>query len=293
MISFDITNWDKTYAFKDDYNIIPYNIYGYGQAYTQINQNLYIIHPNPGNKFLVYQLADPIGFQDKFDTGINVADVTFPITVGDAACLAQTNMYLFITGGRRDGDNNGGILNTTQVYHISENKWVTVKAMIEPRYHHACLVTNSNPFGFPTEKPLYLYVIGGNNGTGYSDSIHRLKVSNMGGIQEESWERLDVRLKKGRMRLRANYDHLRNLIYVVGGMRMMDSLGLDYMIDIINVTMEHDRDALIMVDADKMVYTLSGTGLILVDDILYAFGGGKGTNTSYGDCWQYCQLYVN
>lgn len=300
LTSFNIKRWNKTNVFDTQYDDIPYNIYAYGQGYSQQRDNtdLYIIHPEPGNRFLIFDLLTH-QFKDKFSStepkSINpdLSEIIFPSTVGSWACLTNIDEQLFISGGRKNGENTGKILDTIQIYDIPQHFWIIsdnkneteiyrkVKPMIYRRYRHSCLISNGH----------WLYQIGGFGGKQnddrdtYLDSIEKIYVGDVDKIETRHWIEIDITLNKERMDLKSIY--YQNLIYIVGG-KNKNGIQLNQQVDIINITKEDDDDDYGIYShatPDLIAYKVSGTALILVGETMFAFGG------ELTDKWQYSKMF--
>eukprot|EP01084_Bolivina_argentea_P142619 250546_1 len=251
-------------------------IYGSGQYYSQSDNTLYMITPytdyswcqamgNCASQLSIFNVENQI-----FTKYWNSIDIS--TYVSDVGCLASANDFIFIVGGHNTGD---GYLNTTQILNLSSLTWITdPPSMNQKRGHHSCIV-------HPLTKTLYS--IGGAAGIYdgsdelndiYLNSIEKISITN---IQHQTWSfNINNLTSPASMTRSVTYE---NNIFVIGGFYYDGSrhhLNTVHIIDVMTGTVTMD---------ESLAYNIEQTSVIIVDNIMYAFGG-YGDGHSLGK-WQY------
>ena len=247
-------------------------VQGTTKFYTQIDDTLWMIN-KIGTGFLT---------MDTNSLQVEDTNIVFPEPVGvhkgnlvrEKACLVSYNSYLFMVGGQ-----NG----TVQIYDTINDDWVdNVPLLHTPRYHASCAVADDS-----------LYIIGGIDATDTSRT-HRLDTVEVFDIVEIDFSNAT---SNDTMTNDTMYTYVMNetlstaishsyaLVYgeeiiVIGG---YDGSAYVPDIQVIDTSMETVtvRGEL----ADTAIYTAP----IIVDDILYIFGGYSST-TGLLNTWQYVVL---
>eukprot|EP01084_Bolivina_argentea_P294135 506027_1 len=247
LVSYD-TDSNNFTAFGDP--ILPNDVYGYGQYYTQINDMLYMV--NPSGSWL-----DQFNMNNQKFSKFSGPEI--PVNVDNTACLTSYKNYLIVLEGY-----------TVQVMNVGLTTWLSdVPSMQVYRQAFSCIAHNN-----------YLYAIGGstNGGTDKFDSIEKLNLNDIDNIEHEHWIFID--------NLNAKMDATRAIIFennimVIPG----QGCGL-YCIDI-NII---DTNTGIVTVNGKLNYSVGWTAAIIVNEILYAFGG---YNQQFNAVWQYAIVPSN
>eukprot|EP01083_Nonionella_stella_P184955 673104_1 len=177
----------------------------------------------------------------------NWNDITTPVTVNGLSCLSATDEYLFVIGGKNNG-------NTAQTLHLLSAEWA-VSYMNTARRSSSCTIDRDRTT---------LYAIAGQDQV-YIDSIEMLNITDIGA---QSWVLLDETLTDhGLQGTRALLHQKSNRIFVIGGFGPNWSNS----VHIINTVTNH-----VTLSPDPLPYNVTTTAALIVDNILYAFGG-------YGD----------
>eukprot|EP01083_Nonionella_stella_P008960 25969_1 len=203
------------------------------------------------------QSGDVMYFSKAFDDSFSIYDfsrkqftdnyITTPVTVNGFTCLSATDEYLFVIGGKNNG-------NTAQTLHLLSAEWA-VSYMNTARRSSSCTIDRDRTT---------LYAIAGQDQV-YIDSIEMLNITDIGA---QSWVLLDETLTDhGLQGTRALLHQKSNRIFVIGGFGPNWSNS----VHIINTVTNH-----VTLSSDLLPYNVTTTAALIVDNILYAFGG-------YGD----------
>eukprot|EP01084_Bolivina_argentea_P100765 180801_1 len=248
---------------------LSHEIYGAGQFYTQNNNIIYMIDNSPypsgiGNKFSIFNVET-----QQFTYNWN--NITIPFPVKAHSCLSYSNNYLFILGGA-GGSNGNTVLKQFQIFNVSANEWLSnVPDMSHVRSDAGCIVH---------ENVNELYVAGG-----YYESIDSISVSNLSDISNANWYYIgDVLVPPNGTYNTVSNQRLiitGNDIVIIGGYH---SEGFDSTLITVTVI---DTTTNIIRSGGNLNYAVRATSAILVNDIIYAFGGGAG---QFYPNWQYKHL---
>lgn len=224
-----------------------------GQAYRQINQYVYSIHHPDGSSL------------DRFNVETATMEYDYlmiPRAVTFYGCVTSINInegYLVVMGGAPDN----ATLNNVQIYDIGNDTWLSNVPFLQlSRINFGCNVDNKNK---------QLYAIGGSNGDS-SVTIEVLNVYNLSNIHNEEWKFIqNMSNPKGSHRT-VVYG---NNIIIVGGSKEI------YNID----TSNNQVTEIGYLDVEAANYS----GVILVNNILYVFGG-YAIDGSLLSSWRYISL---
>eukprot|EP01083_Nonionella_stella_P182298 655581_1 len=186
------------------------------------------------------------------------------------ACLASIDDYLIVVGG-----GFYDILDTVQIYHLTDHKWLSNTASLNgPRTYAACITANNK-----------VYAMGGvNDNLDDLDSIEVLDVSHIANTST-SWYFFGCTLQQRRYQLRAAL-YGTDMIYVVGGWGTQDDMEIS--VDIINTV----TDQCLVVD--DLNFGVQSAPCITVQNTLFVFGGAttltSGDNFIVEDRYQYLPL---
>eukprot|EP01084_Bolivina_argentea_P257979 434741_1 len=151
-------NIDNNTFIKYDNN--PKSVYAFANAYTQINNLLYMFTTGyldfPDGVYLSVLELDTKEFTK------NYHNTSLPSFVDAHTSLCNfNNNYLIIIGGF-----NNGALNTVLIYSINDNIWLpNIPTLQTARYDTSCSVSNNK-----------LYVFGGRNTRLYLKTIEKLDI---------------------------------------------------------------------------------------------------------------------
>eukprot|EP01083_Nonionella_stella_P004683 13591_1 len=226
---------------------LSHNTSSYGQHYTQTNHKLWMIDEGGVYLFAV-EIHAPYTVHNH--------SIFIPTVVGNAlGCLASNQHYLFLVGGK----SSGGMLNTIQIYNITDDQWLqSTPTLNQARRSASCLVVGSSLYaigGYFREDDENRYIL---------DSIEKLDVSIMENIHTKA-EVLNGTLRQPLMGTRAvsyNGD-----ILVIGG--MLD-LGSTTVTDV-HIIYTNTGECQLWIDvlANKIYLAAS----IIVHHTLFVFGG--------------------
>eukprot|EP01083_Nonionella_stella_P297025 1008909_1 len=211
------------------------------------------------------QSGDTMYFSKALDDTFSIYDfsrkqftdnyITTPVTVNGFTCLSATDEYLFVIGGKNNG-------NTVQTLHLLSTEWA-LSYMNTARRSSSCTIDRDRTT---------LYAIAGQDQV-YIDSIEMLNITDIGA---QSWVLLDETLTDhGLQGTRALLHQKSNRIFVIGGFGPNWSNS----VHIINTVTNH-----VTLSSDLLPYNVTTTAALIVDNILYAFGG-------YGDAHQSPRLF--
>ena len=219
-------------------------VFGHTQYYTQYNQTLMYTIRHSGGSLIMFNL-ESLESQE--------INTTIPVNVSNTACIvsSEENVSLYIIGGYYSGK-----LNIVQTFQLDSKIWLSnVAGMNTARMYHSCLAEET------TQR---LYAVAGADET----SIEYIESTN---IESESWVTLNDELPVGLRDTRLVA--MNGIIYVLGG-RDNDGHHYDavYTIDATTGEVSTHSDALPRPD-------LTGIAAIVVDDVIYGFGGRDDNNT--------------
>eukprot|EP01083_Nonionella_stella_P140350 430259_1 len=250
---------------------LSHNTSSYGQHYTQTNHKLWMIDEGGVYLFAV-EIHAPYTVHNH--------SIFIPTVVGNAlGCLASNQHYLFLVGGK----SSGGMLNTIQIYNITDDQWLqSTPTLNQARRSASCLVVGSSLYaigGYFREDDENRYIL---------DSIEKLDVSIMENIHTKA-EVLNGTLRQPLMGTRAvsyNGD-----ILVIGG--MLD-LGSTTVTDV-HIIYTNTGECQLWIDvlANKIYLAAS----IIVHHTLFVFGGMNvwrevPQNGDYPNNYQYKMLPI-
>eukprot|EP01084_Bolivina_argentea_P029373 54522_1 len=231
------------------------DVYGYSQFYTQMNDVLYMLNPN-GSRL------DQFNLNNQQFSRLNGPNI--PINVGNVACLASFKNYLIVMGGE-----SAQSLRAVQILNIYQYKWLSnIPSLQVARQVFSCIVHNN-----------IAYAIGGSfSETDKISSIEKLSLSDMDNIQQEQWTFIDS--------LKAKMDGTRAIIHE-NNIFVFPGQGCGLYCHDINIIDTNTGN--VTVSNAKLNYTAGWSGVIIVNDVMYAFGG---YNQAFIDIWQYSVLPV-
>eukprot|EP01084_Bolivina_argentea_P305770 528259_1 len=210
------------------------------QWYTQQQTIIYMIDPS-GTSFNIYDMVNQI-FQD------NWMNINFHQSVSETSCLTSSTDYLFVTGG----GSGSSTFSTIQMFHFSTLSWVSeVQHMQTTRRYHSCIVDSVKND---------LYNIGGGTTVEHAFSIEKILITS---IAQKTGIFIG-NLTEVRRGLRSVF--YKNNIIVVGG--------LDINARPVNIVhIISTNTAIITVLPNVLVNAVRHPSVILVDGIIYSFGG--------------------
>eukprot|EP01083_Nonionella_stella_P066380 174758_1 len=227
-----------TSQFKDaNETYLTQSIYGNGQFYSQQGSILWIIKPSGDSLYTIntqtYTERDP--------------HISIPVSVSYKSCLTSTETYLFTIGGQASDNTQ---LNLVQVYNLTSESWFNAPSLQLARIEAACVAIGHQ-----------LYTIGGKNAAlqvSY-DSIERLYIDTF----DNNWSFITGTLseKMGSLAAVAYKDN----ILVIGGMAR--TLQIQSYVHLI-----HTQSESVQV-VGSLAASTSHTVVIIIDDVLYIFGG--------------------
>eukprot|EP01083_Nonionella_stella_P017233 48183_1 len=201
----------------------------------------------------------------------NWNNIKTPVSIATYSCLSATDEYLFVLGGYKDGV----ILNTMQILHLLSTNW-TLSYMNTARHSSSCEIDRDRST---------LYVIAGviTNHEVYVDSIEMLNITD---IETQSWVMLDETLTDhGLQGTRALLHQKSNRIFVIGG---YDRVGDDIATFTNSVHIINTVTNQVTLSPDPLPYKVTTTAALIVDNILYSFGGCvAGNNPCELNTWMF------
>eukprot|EP01083_Nonionella_stella_P255682 877237_1 len=230
------TNMDSSYLTSSQ------KTNGYGQHYTQLGDDLWMIGSDG-------QSVTHVHTQSPYQASV---PLSIPTTVHEGGCLVSITGFLIIIGGGWVDSNGPESLDKVQIYDINNGQWLSsVPRLPFVIQQAACVAVNG-----------IVYAIGGADYPIY-DSILTLDVSNLPTLPS-SWNVFPDTLRIPLLGVRcAAYGPY---IYVIGGQQdneipfVSDVHLIDTLAGTCNVI-------------DHLTEALVGVSCIRVNDILYAFGG--------------------
>eukprot|EP01083_Nonionella_stella_P102330 291004_1 len=233
----------------DQGNALPQQVYGYGSYYTQVDHLLYMINPN-GRNFSVYNM-------ETRQISSQLSSVVIPIHVNAYGCLAATTTHLIVTGGQDDAFTT---IDRVQMLNLQTHIWEnTLPVMNQARRSHSCIVNPSTNA---------LYCIGGHNGTSHLASIERVYTDS----DDASWSYIGY-LTIGLDSTRTVFVYESNIIWIIGGGYFV---GRGVYTDRIH-TIDTVNDV-VSLSSESLPYAVLDTAAVLVDNVLYCFGGRGSTH---------------
>eukprot|EP01083_Nonionella_stella_P025932 71421_1 len=238
---------------------------GQGQYWTQQDSIVYAII-GASSSFDPYPLISTLGIYN-MDTQLftpNWKGIQLHLCVGRSGCVASTPLHLYIVGGF---DGRSKMISNLQILSLTTHQWLISPqppSMNERRGRHACIVKND-----------YLWAFGGKLQS--VDVTHqtneRILIIN---IEQNAWQYI-ASLTTPLYGLRAV--SWKDYIYIIGGETIHDPA--QNIVHIINASSAND----IVSMTNVMPYAVHITSPIVVDSVLYAFGGD--TNSHSIDKWMY------
>ena len=160
-----ITRWDTLTRKYTSYGskALPTAIYGSSQYYTQVNHTLYMIDPI-GINLNIYDLST-----NQFTPAW--LGLVIPTTVGSQSCIASTQRYLYIVGGRSPPTENKAL---TKMHRLDLQRYQwnydPLPEMTHSRRKLACIAVESTQT---------LYAIAGQDDTVSRDSVEYINLNNI------------------------------------------------------------------------------------------------------------------
>eukprot|EP01084_Bolivina_argentea_P109047 194917_1 len=261
MVFYNISNNSIT-----DYGTLPHDMsgFGHGDYYTQINHMFYWIEPITSN-IIEYNIIN----------NTLKANIIMETFVSSGACLTSINNTLFVLGGLSQTYDR---LNSTQIFDLSNHTWLDslqIPEMIFARSHHTCVVD-----------PLrnQLYAIGGDLGSpaGISDVVEVISIDNIDNISNQIW-RFSDNLTYPTMSARAVIYH--DKILIIGGLYTKEQ---STSVDMLSEIQVIDCNTGSVSTGGHLNYGVATTSIVIVNDIIYAFGGSNNIIPPSGvNTWQY------
>eukprot|EP01083_Nonionella_stella_P154110 496117_1 len=230
------------------------NIHGVCDYSTQIDDTIYVFETY-NHALVSYNMKTDLFTSMSFYAHI-------PVSAEPYACLASRVGYLFVVGGSTNGNPP---LKALQVLNITNNTWLTgVPSMHEARSGHTCIVD-----------PLtnILYAIGGyvyNNSQGEidTDTIESVLTND---FTQNQWSYFAETISISLAHI-SSVIHNQTIFVIGGAYGSGANMNWNYvdtvhMIDTVHMT--------VSVSSERLVYKVSNTAAIIVNNILYAFGGYK------------------
>eukprot|EP01083_Nonionella_stella_P309692 1097778_1 len=239
---------DHQFTMVDPYYLTTaQKTYGRGQHYTQLGDDLWTIRDDGGGFIKIDTETYVVT-----DPLVNIED---PVDIG--GCLLSVPGFIIVAGG---GEYSW--MDKVQIYDIDAGEWLSgVPSLANLRRDAACVTVNNKA-----------YVIGGHGGSTYLDSIEELDVANLPNTAGLSWNMLPGRLASGRYGARAAAHN--TYIFVVGGYTYTWTTDVDIIDTISGSCALHDT----------LAFAAECASAIIVNDVMYAFGGYNGAD---GDIWDY------
>ena len=199
------------------------------------------------------------------------------------ACLAgDVQQSLLYYMGGMDLLNTQIPVNTLQILDINDGSWITGPNMNQVRVHFACIVS-------PNKQ---LYAIGGSySGTSSLTGIKTIEYIGTTNIQNNQWILMNEDLSEYLVFTRAVL--LDHNIFILGGRYPVgtnwDDTEVTDKVHVIN-TLTNE----VYVASDRLAYKTFATAPIIVDRVIYAFGGWDHPDGWYMDSglWQYNTEWV-
>eukprot|EP01084_Bolivina_argentea_P177516 306957_1 len=253
-------------------NILNIIAYGTAQYYTQINNFCYWIGTTTSiaSGTLTASSISVVNLElENFSIG---SISNSPHFVGESACLASNNEYLFIVGGVSD---TLGVLNTLQIYNISSGEWKDGPNMQKSRTRHSCIVDL---------KRNILYAISGSNSIDQQYGNNLLYDIEKFIIDESTWTTNDMQLSWPVLDARAIISM--DTILLIGGMWYTDLTSQTFTPNIQVINCNTGQTYLYSASLNYAVYA---TSVVTLSNKIYVFGGQTITLTTT-DQWQYLAL---
>eukprot|EP01083_Nonionella_stella_P178977 633967_1 len=231
-------------------------VHGYGQYWTQIDHLLYI---KDGNSDTI----DIFDMKTKTFTADYIPNV--PKNTYAYACLASSQTQLFVLGGTWD------VINDVSVYGLLTTQWLSnVPSMQSNRAAGACII-------HPTTNALYA-IAGWDSSSTRTSSIETIQIED---IHINTWAYIQPLSQAiGHTRCVAH----KNTIYVIGG--DIGGETATRKVHIINVLTNE-----VTVSPDETPLELTDVAPIVVDDMIYVFGGYSWSGGEV-DTWMSYDLYI-
>eukprot|EP01083_Nonionella_stella_P232411 819902_1 len=233
---------------------LPTNTMGTSQYWTQI-QNIVLLMDPYSPVINSYDLSTSI-FTQKWK-GITIPNNVTIYT----GCIASTQDTLFIVGGADEV--NDVYLDTLFIYYLNSDTWDHGASISPPRSRHSCIVSEWSD---------QLYVIGGQYRNGQTRGIQYISVNN---TAQNTWTTLQHNLEFRSDGVRSvSYD---KYIYIISG---GDNEGTGIYLNTVHI-IDAETNTL-SVAQHSLVYGVSYSAPVIVQDRLYVFGGrityGVGTS---------------
>eukprot|EP01084_Bolivina_argentea_P258548 435920_1 len=255
-------------------NVLPLSstIQGTGSYYSQLHNTLYII---------------PVAINgiSRFYTETKLFTVSWPypnvVGVGSSSCLTSTTEYLFVVGGARWV---GQYMDLVQVFDFSTMQWLdNVPSLNEKRGSHSCIADATTNI---------LYAIGGQNiGPSTKDeSLRTIEYINVSNIGQQSWKYNTDNLtyEHGAAGTRAVLWN--DNILIIGGYYRTHwgYTNAYHALDTVQVI--NTINGIVSLLPDRLSYTVYSTSAIVVNNVLYVFGGHRGGSGAVNTWMKYSLL---
>eukprot|EP01083_Nonionella_stella_P301926 1038648_1 len=232
------------------------DVHGYSQYWAQIDHLLYI---KDGNSDTI----DIFDMKTKTFTADYITNI--PVTTSGYACLASSQTQLFVLGGTVNA------INDVQLYDLFTSQWLRdVPSMKSTRLNFACIV-------HPTTNALYA-ISGYDSSNTKTPSIETIEIND---IKSKTWTYIQpLSQSLGWTRCAVH----KNTIYVIGG--DIGGETATRKVHIINVLTNE-----VTVSPDETPLELTDVAPIVVDDMIYVFGGYSWSGGEV-DTWMSYDLYI-
>eukprot|EP01083_Nonionella_stella_P047433 126925_1 len=216
-------------------DVLNEDIHGTAQFWAQKQHILYLIQPT----------GDAIATYDMQTEQLTTDVYTIPTDVTSGGCLAATDHHLYVIGGYHYTH-----LDTVQILDFSTEEWTNGPSMRKTRESLACITHND-----------YLWAFGGTQET--SERI------SMNPISQNAWQYIDsFQYEVYALRCVA----WEETIYIIGMRCYSNCDGEEYWAMVKTVD---SVTGTITTLADAAPYASASASPIIVDDILYVFGGTR------------------
>ena len=252
LVQFDINSNDfidnGTAYFSND-------IWEYGQFWTQIKDNLLIIHLEGGLGFDAYYL-DTNTYESNWNS------LTIPILPSTVAlkqtCITFSSQhnFIYVVGGR----GGFGMIKETEMLNLTSMEWITnPPPLLLQRSYFACNVHEDTNTLFA--------IAGAYAGSDYSKTIEYLDISDMSTIESKSWQNTPYTIPDGWQRAPHTtiglYQHSsvvhEDIIYLIGGQYQASLIIVDVVAEQVTIGPSFLGDL--------------GAAPIIIENVLYVFGG--------------------
>eukprot|EP01083_Nonionella_stella_P165852 552860_1 len=257
-------------TFADDGDVVGWNTTGKAQSWQQYANMLYMITYNTlsvydfdSNQFINHWKN--ISFPRKSEREIWEGS-------SELSCLVVTDTFIFIIGGSDASDST--TMNDVQILSLLTYNW-TFSNMIQARRSLSCAFDHLRHT---------LYAISGLQ----DDDAHlnSIEMTNINGMEQQSWTMLNDTLTDACFGTRALAHSDSNSVFIIGG---HNNEG-DNVISINTVHVINTITNTVSVSPERLPYKVTTTGAIIVDNIIYCFGGWNEVIDNALDTWIYYRI---